>query len=672
MEVLRRQRLIKRLRRYLLRLCASYKFCAASTDVSGTAYYNFCIASVFPSSASSADDVPKASTDVSGTSYKFRTASSRSNPSQVPRAPSKSDNNNAAKEIYRPRSAVVASPVLLPPLASACEFVVVDDGNASPRLLRPTTYAFPTTKKISKDSGIPLALLVTPFADCPSCEEVPVIKNQKEPLRCHRCHAYLNPWVKWSVDGSSWECNMCSTSNNTPQWYQQQAYVNSSSAGMYDQMYGTVDVQVGDAYCTRPPVKAMHLFAIDCSDPLTLDMGLEAVRAAAVALGEKYAAVPVKPTVGFFVFDAIMRFFRVRGEEVSLEVVPDAKDSPFAGLPAVSFCYPVDVDGLKKLDMIMKSVKKFIEKTPPPRSSVRLSCGGAAIAALHDACDVSGGKGYLISCGRPKFGKGALRARENMNFYTDRDEEVDLFKPLKMVSSTSKPNLDKEAAEFYEALSESMAKSQVCLDIFTCPEPEGNQPGKEQDYCDSATLSKLCARTGGQYHLLKNCPTAAFAEALQFEVLRSATRNSGNEAIVKVRTSQGIMVKGFLSPCGVTHTHAGSCEIEMAACDADKSICVELELEGNGIKINSMAFFQAATLFTDAGGVRTVRISTLAVPSATEVQVRRILFGRSPARSEATSWECDISARTRSEATSINEWSFYTSQERSDEIMKTA
>lgn len=74
---------------------------------------------------------------------------------------------------------------------------------------------------------------------------------------------------------------MCSTSNNTPQWYQQQAYVNSSSAGMYDQMYGTVDVQVGDAYCTRPPVKAMHLFAIDCSDPLTLDVGLEAVRAAA-------------------------------------------------------------------------------------------------------------------------------------------------------------------------------------------------------------------------------------------------------------------------------------------------------------------------------------------------------------------------------------------------------
>ena len=147
-----------------------------------------------------------------------------------------------------------------------------------------------------------------------------------------------------------------------------------------------------------------------------------------------------------------------------------------------------------------------------------------------------------------------------------------------------------------------------------------SQAGKEQDYCDSATLSKLCARTGGQYHLLRNTPAAAVAEALRFEVLRSATRSSGNEAILKVRTSQGVMVKGFLSPCGVTHTHAGSCEIEMAACDADKSICVELEIEGNGIKANSMTFFQAATLFTDAGGVRTVRISTLAIPSTGEVQ----------------------------------------------------
>ena len=184
----------------------------------------------------------------------------------------------------------------------------------------------------------------------------------------------------------------------------------------------------------------------------------------------------MKPTIGFFVFDAILRFFRARNEEeVTLEVVPDAKDSPFSGLPAVSFCYPVDVKGLKKLDRIMKAVKGLIEKTPPPRSSVRLSAGGAAIAALQDALDVSGGKGYLISCGRPKFGKGNLRARENKNFYTDRDEEVDMFNPIKSTSSSSKPNLDKEAAEFYEELSDKMAKSQVCLDIFTCPEPEGFQ-----------------------------------------------------------------------------------------------------------------------------------------------------------------------------------------------------
>jgi hypothetical protein len=86
---------------------------------------------------------------------------------------------------------------------------------------------------------------------------------------------------------------MCNTNNNTPSWYQQQAYVNSSLTGMADQMYGTVDIQVGEKYCTRNPVKAIHLFAVDCSDVDTLDAGMKAVKAAAVALGEKVRGQPL-------------------------------------------------------------------------------------------------------------------------------------------------------------------------------------------------------------------------------------------------------------------------------------------------------------------------------------------------------------------------------------------
>jgi hypothetical protein len=146
---------------------------------------------------------------------------------------------------------------------------------------------------------------------------------------------------------------------------------------MYDQMYGTVDIQVGESYCTRTPVKPIHLFAIDSSESCTLEAGLRAVRDAAAALKVKFEDVPVKPCVGFFVFDAIMRFFRVSNDEVTLEVVADTKDSPFSGLPAVSFCHPVDEEGLSKLDIIINSVKGLIEKSPPPRSSSRLSAGGA-------------------------------------------------------------------------------------------------------------------------------------------------------------------------------------------------------------------------------------------------------------------------------------------------------
>ena len=77
----------------------------------------------------------------------------------------------------------------------------------------------PTTKAILDKTGLPFALLATPFAPPEQGElPVPVVDVGPLPPRCTRCNAYINPSVLWGENGNIWTCNLCSMANETPPW----------------------------------------------------------------------------------------------------------------------------------------------------------------------------------------------------------------------------------------------------------------------------------------------------------------------------------------------------------------------------------------------------------------------------------------------------------------------
>ena len=95
-------------------------------------------------------------------------------PAPPPKKPLRVDANEIPRPlkpqkdiIYTTRSGAMRK---VPPLSGSL-FKAIDKGNCSPRLMRVTLCAIPTSIDVLKNTGIPLALVVTPFAGPENGEE---------------------------------------------------------------------------------------------------------------------------------------------------------------------------------------------------------------------------------------------------------------------------------------------------------------------------------------------------------------------------------------------------------------------------------------------------------------------------------------------------------------------
>ncbi|KAJ4400891.1 COPII coat Sec23p-Sfb3p heterodimer component [Neurospora sp. IMI 360204] len=480
---------------------------------------------------------------------------------------------------------------LVPPPA-VTSFVALDQGNSSPKFARLTMTNLPASAEGLKSTGLPLGLLLQPLAETQPGElPIPVLDfGEQGPPRCHRCRAYMNPFMMFKAGGNKFVCNLCTYANDTPPEY----FCALSPQGVRvdrDQRpeltRGTVEFVVPKEYWTKEPVGMRYLFVIDVTQESFnkgfLESFCEGILSALYGgseegeeqdeNGEPKRKIPAGAKVGFVTFDQEIHFYNVSPalEQAQMIVMPDIED-PFLPLSDGLFVDPYESKAV--ISSLLTRLPQMFSNIKNPEPAM-LSALNAAVAALEK----TGGKVFCSLAALPTWGPGRLFMRD--------DGKHPGGEPDKKLFTTEHPG--------WRKLAEKMVSLGVGADFFMAS-PSGG-------YLDIATIGHVSSTTGGETFFYPNFVVQRDSTKLSLEIHHAVRRETGYAALMKVRCSNGLQVNAYH---GNFIQHTFGADLEIGVIDADKALAVTFGYDG---KLDSKldAHFQAALLYTTASGQRRVR-----------------------------------------------------------------
>lgn len=463
----------------------------------------------------------------------------------------------------------------------------------NPRCVRLTAGAFPNSMTLAKKYGLPLGAIVQPLAmPAPSEDPVPVVNfgsSRISIVRCKRCRSYVNFSCKFTSDGRRWVCSMCKFVNDVPVEYFSplDERGHRKDVAHRPELYrGTIELVAPAEYMVRPPMPPVYLFVLEVTPAASNSSAL-----AAMIAGIK-GSINVMPNegrtrVGIITFDSAVHFYTLRpgaDAEPSVSVVSDIGDmflpTPDSLLVQLSECRPAFE---KTLDMVSASYAQSGNANVHESSA---SCLGAAVQGAKKALEFTGGKLVLFAASRPTAGPGSLRDRGDQSLLgTDRERAI------------LRPDIS-----FYRQTAVEMSKAQIACDLFLCP-----PPGL---YIDLATIAQMAKFTGGELFFAPSFDYPRDDPRLQIAVNRMLARETGFEAVMRIRATKSVRCSQFSGRFFTRSTDL----LAMPGVDADKAYSVQFAFDESTLGDGPFCM-QVALLYTTSSGERRLRVHTVAIPT---------------------------------------------------------
>ncbi|RAK99854.1 Sec23/Sec24 family protein [Aspergillus ibericus CBS 121593] len=476
----------------------------------------------------------------------------------------------------------------LPPPA-AIPFVAHDQGNSSPKYARLTLNNIPSTSDFLSSTALPLGMVLQPLARLdPGEQPIPVLDfGDAGPPRCRRCRAYINPFMSFRSGGNKFVCNMCTFPNDVPAEYFAPLDPSGSRIDRMQRpelMMGTVEFLVPKDYWNKEPVGLQWLFLIDVSQESVNKGFLKGVcKGIMEALyseepseteGEAPARrIPEGAKIGIVTYDKEVHFYNLSAQldQAQMMVMTDLEE-PFVPLSEGLFVDPYESKNV--ITSLLQRIPSIFSHVKNPQPAL-LPALNAALSALRP----TGGKIVGTIASLPTWGPGALSLRDDPKVH-GTEAERKLF-------TTEHVGWRETAGH--------LAEAGIGVDMFIAA-PSGT-------YMDVATIGHVPEVTGGETFFYPNFHAPRDIRKLSQELAHAVTRETGYQALMKVRCSNGLQVSAYH---GNFVQHTFGADLEIGAIDADKAIGVVFSYDGK-LDPKLDAHFQAALLYTSANGQRRVR-----------------------------------------------------------------
>ncbi|NXD11205.1 SC24C protein, partial [Nothocercus nigrocapillus] len=483
----------------------------------------------------------------------------------------------------------------VPPLVTT-NFLVKDQGNASPRYIRCTSYNIPCTSDMAKQSQVPLAAVIKPLATLPPEETLPYLVDHGEsgPVRCNRCKAYMCPFMQFIEGGRRFQCCFCSCVTEVPPHYFQHLDHTGKRVDFYDRpelSLGSYEFLATVDYCknNKFPSPPAFIFMIDVSYN-AVKSGL--VRLICEELKSLLDYLPREGNmeesairVGFVTYNKVLHFYNVKSllAQPQMMVVSDVADM-FVPL----------LDGfLVNVNESRTVIASLLDQIPEMFADTRetetvfapvIQAGLEALKAAECA-----GKIFIFNTSLPiAEAPGKLKNRDDRKLI-NTDKEKTLFQPQ---------------TSFYNNLAKDCVAQGCCVDLFLFP----NQ------YLDVATLGVVTYQTGGSIYKYAYFQLETDQDRFLNDLRRDVQKEVGFDAVMRVRTSTGIRATDFFGAFYMSNTT----DVEMAGLDCDKTITVEFKHDDK-LSEDSGALLQCALLYTSCAGQRRLRIHNLSLNCCTQL-----------------------------------------------------
>ncbi|KAF2835072.1 Sec23/Sec24 family protein-like protein [Patellaria atrata CBS 101060] len=497
----------------------------------------------------------------------------------------------------------------LPPPA-AVPFVAFDQGNASPRFMRLTLNNIPASADALASTALPLGLVVQPLACQQEGEQaIPLLDfGDIGPPRCRRCRTYINPFMVFRSGGNKFVCNMCTFPNDvTPEYF---APTDPSGTRVDrhqrpELTQGTVEFTVPKEYWNKEPTGLRWLFLIDvtaeasnkgfldgfCEGIINALFGSSETEDSSVANDSSRRTLPTGSKVGIVTYDKEIHYYNLSPnlDKAQMMVMPDLED-PFVPLSEGLFVDPQESKAV--ITALLSQIPSMFANIKNPEPALL-----PTITSALSALTTTGGKIICSLAALPTWGPGRLFLRDDGKVH-GTDGEKKLF-------TTEHPG--------WRKIAQKMVETGVGVDFFLAA-PSGG-------YLDIATIGHASATTGGEVYYYPNFHAPRDTLRLSKEIKHTVTRETGFQALMKVRCSNGLQVSAYH---GNFFHHTFGADLEFGVIDADKAVGVMFSYDGK-LDPKLDAHFQSALLYTTASGERRVRCSNI-VASVSEGALEAMKF----------------------------------------------